>query len=409
MSTNFPGLSRDGNRIEGPLDDRDGMTLASKTDANLIQFLDPETLEPIGIAQQEKLHPDLKGIGSAAHARSDPRTGDVYNYNLDFGWTGTYRVWRVSASTGKTSILATLQHAPAYIHSMFLTENYVVLCVWNSFYAAGGASILWTRNLLDAMAFDDKSPSTWYVIDKKSPEEGGKGVVASYTSDAFFAFHTINAFEEPSPSDPGAIDIVCDVAAYPNLEVIHHFYLDNITSDSPQAHESRTTKNSIKVPTYRRYRLPAIPTTPKTVQSNAILEYEGDRTEGFELPIINNSMVMKKHRYVYGITDMGKSSFIDGLIKFDADTKAILRWSVQGQSPGEAVFVADPQGVDEDDGVLLVVVLDGPGGKSYLLVLDAKTMKEVGRAHVDGVVGFGFHGMHVSSRSPIGRHNGLHL
>ena len=93
------------------------------------------------LPQQETLHPDLKGVASGAHAKSDPRTGDVYNYNLDFGRTGTYRIFRSSASTGKTFILATFTHAPAYLHSIFLTENYVILCVWNSSYKAGGASI----------------------------------------------------------------------------------------------------------------------------------------------------------------------------------------------------------------------------------------------------------------------------
>ena len=53
--------------------------------------------------------------------------------------------------------------------------------------------------------------------------------------------------------------------------------------------------------------------------------------------------------------------------------------------------------MDEDDGVLLSVVLDGPAGKSYLLVLDAKTMTEMGRADVRGVIGLGFHGTHVSA------------
>ena len=52
---------------------------------------------------------------------------------------------------------------------------------------------------------------------------------------------------------------------------------------------------------------------------------------------------------------------------------------------------------DEDRGVLLSAVLDGIGGRSYLLCLDARTMREVGRADVDGVVGFGFHGCHVPS------------
>lgn len=55
----------------------------------------------------------------------------------------------------------------------------------------------------------------------------------------------------------------------------------------------------------------------------------------------------------------------------------------------------DPAGRAEDDGVLLSVVLDGDRGKSYLLCLDARDMTEVGRAEVDGVVGFGFHGEHV--------------
>lgn len=58
----------------------------------------------------------------------------------------------------------------------------------------------------------------------------------------------------------------------------------------------------------------------------------------------------------------------------------------------------DPAGRAEDDGVLLSVVLDGDRGKSYLLCLDARDMTEVGRAEVDGVVGFGFHGEHVPSQ-----------
>ena len=68
-----------------------------------------------------------------------------------------------------------------------------------------------------------------------------------------------------------------------------------------------------------------------------------------------------------------------------------------GQTAGEPILVGNPESDDEDGGVLLSVVLDGTLGKSYLLVLDAKTMKEIGRAKVDGVVGFGIHGIHVSN------------
>ncbi len=50
----------------------------------------------------------------------------------------------------------------------------------------------------------------------------------------------------------------------------------------------------------------------------------------------------------------------------------------------------------EDDGVLLSVVLDGRTASSYLLVLDAATMTELGRARVPHHIPFGFHGQYFS-------------
>ena len=57
----------------------------------------------------------------------------------------------------------------------------------------------------------------------------------------------------------------------------------------------------------------------------------------------------------------------------------------------------DPEGRAEDEGVLLSVVLDGEGGGSYLLCLDAGGLGEVGRVEVGRVVPFGFHGVHVAA------------
>lgn len=410
LSANFPGLSSKGEKFEGAHPSGKVSTLCNKTDAPAMQMLDPETLEPLGLANQTVLHPDLRGAGSGAHAKSDPETGDVFNYNLDFGRTGTYRVFRAAAETGKTSILATISHNPAYLHSLFLTEHYVVLCVWNSFYKAGGASILWTQNLLDAMAWDGNHPTTWFVVDKRAPKEGGRGLVATYTSDAFYAFHTINAYEVPSATSNDTYDIVADINAYENMDVIYRFYLDNVMSDDPKAHKYTDSMSPSVRPDYRRYRLPNVnSSSPTSRKSKAVLEHKSTKADGFELPVINSKFVTKKHRYMYGICDTGLSTFADGLVKYDADTHTVLRWSHHGQTAGEPVFIQDPESSEEDGGVLLSVVLDGPNGKSYLLVLDAKTMKEIGRAHVDGAVGFGFHGFHVKAEGGVGRQNGLHL
>ncbi|KAK2751100.1 hypothetical protein FQN57_000175 [Myotisia sp. PD_48] len=426
LSADFPGLPTPSSLAQK--DTKGGhasgiRTLINKTDSTVLQTLDPETLEPLGIATQRVLHPDLKGPMSAAHAKSDPVTGDVYNFNLEFGRIPTYRVFCVSASTGKTSILATITGAdPAYIHSIFMTENYVILCVWNSFFVARGLKILWTRNILDAIGeYDNARPAQWYVIDRRTPENGGKGLIATYESDPFFAFHSVNAYEVMSEDGQGT-DIVADVVAYNNLNCLKCFYLNNLVSTSPEAGQATSEipyKSCLK-----RFRLPSIPASPTNIETSrassnasapgmlsverfrAILEFETDAIQSPELPIINPQYVTRPHRYVYGLNATGKSSFFDGIVKIDTKTKEAKYWSHRGQNAGEPIFVPrkletrqSQNGVngvlDEDDGVLLSVVLDGFSGKSYLLVLDAKTLDEVGRAHVAGPIGFGFHGIHV--------------
>ena len=398
MSINFPGISSTGIAVDGPRDNNKISSFCTKTDASVLQMLDSETLEPIGLARQDVLHPELKGPLSGAHAKSDPETGDVYNFNLQFGGPqGTYRVFKVSASTGKTSILATLQHSSAYLHSLWLTENYVVLCIWNAYFKGGGLHILIKQNLVDSMEFNTSQPAKWVVIDKRPVDEGGQGVVATYESTPFFGFHSVNAYEESSKD--GTKHIIADIPVYQSLEVLKSFYFDNILSDSPTAGQVQGRWGDALAPKYRRYRLPDIPSTPRRDARQATLEFELGRNDTPELPQLNWSVYTKKHRFVYGICDSGKSTFADSLLKLDVETLTVKRWSVHGQTAGEPVFIADPDSKEEDDGVLLSVVLDGVVGKSYLLVLDAKDLSEIGRAKVEGAIGFGFHGVHAKAHS----------
>jgi len=394
LSVNMPGFDGQTHGQPSAIE-----ALHTKTDASLYQKIDPQTLEPIGIAKQESLHPDLKGPLSAAHAKSDPLTGDIYNFNMEIGRATVYRVFCVSASTGKTSILASFSAPPAYLHSVFLTPDHVILCLWSSQLSKGGLSMLYHHNILDAIApFDASKPATWYVIDRKN----GKGVLATYESPAFFCFHTINAYLEASPSDPSEVDIIADLAAYDSLDVLKRFYYENLLSTSEGHKQYRGQKGDSTRPSLTRYRLPSVPTSPTTNVKQATIDFSAPRYSSPELPTLNPRYFTKKHRYTYGVADRGKAAFVDGLVKFDNDTRTPLFWERHGHSPGEPIFVADPECGGEDDGVLLSVVLDGHAGLSYLLVLDARTMEEVGRAEVDGVVGFGFHGVHVSSGGGTG-------
>ena len=398
LSPNFPGLTPNGGRLYRASGTNKLVSLCNKTDTSYFQMLDPQTLEPIGVAQQKSLHPLLTGPSSATHAKSDPKTGDVYNYNLKYGRSGTYRVFTVSASTSETSILATISADPSYLHSLFLTEHHVILCVWNAFFSLYGAPIFYHKNLADSLApYDGSRPALWYVIDRTPVETGGKGLIATYESDPFFAFHAINAYEEPGNQD-GQTDIIADVVSYSNHDCIKRFYLDNMMSDSPTAKGFSDGAFAHCRASIQRFRLPSVPVEPTTPRLKAGIVFSKGKELSIELPAINPKNLLCKHRYVYGVTDTGKSSFFDGLVKYDVETHTALQWSYHGQTAGEPIFIPDPKSEDEDGGALLSVVLDGVEGKSYLLVLDAKTMKELGRASVDGAVGFGFHGTHVPAR-----------
>ncbi|KAI4632794.1 hypothetical protein J4E80_000152 [Alternaria sp. BMP 0032] len=362
-------------------------TLHARTDSSAIKEIDPETLEPRGYARQEFLHPELKGPFSAAHAKSDPQTGDMYNFNLDFGYKGTYRIFRVSAASGETDILATFHGTPAYIHSLFLTENYVILCVWNSHITWGGVSLMYHKNVVDSIApFDPNSKATWYVVDRRE----GRGLVATYESMPFFCFHSINAWEESSASDPSKTDIITELSMFENLDIVKRFYYDNIISsiDTP---DYEGEKRRTCLPMQAQFRLPSVDAGVPTAMPAELL-FQADKFKSMELPTLNPEYLTRRHRYTYGCADRLRSSFFDGLVKFDNKTQEAIYWEVDGHTPGEAIFIATPEGVEEDDGVLLSVVLDGYAEKSYLLVLNAKDLTEMGRAEMAGPMSFGFHG-----------------
>ena len=374
-------------------------SLWAKTDSASLQKIDPISLEPSEVLQHPKLHPDLKGPFTGAHSRTDPVTGDWYNYNLELGRQAVYRVFCVSAKTGRTTMLATLSGGlikAAYLHSIMLTERYVILCIYDAYYAKGGLKVLWTKNMLEAMEFDPNKNNIWLVIDRLH----GQGLVAMFQSEPFFAFHPVNAWDQVSETDPANIDIVTEIPVYKNLNILKRFYYHNMKGTSPGARNYVGENREKALASLTRFKLPNVgKSTISTKSKPELVEkiFVASANDTPELPTFDPRLATKPSRYIYGISDRGHSTFLDGLLKLDTETRTAKSWLVHAQSPGEPIFVPNPEGTVEDDGVLLSVVLDGTHGKSYLLVLDARSFTEIGRAAMETVVSFGFHGTHVAS------------
>ncbi|KAK2612004.1 hypothetical protein QQS21_001969 [Conoideocrella luteorostrata] len=372
------------------------------TDAAVLQKVDPRTLEPLGQARQTELHPDLKGPLSCAHAQRDPETGDLFNVNVDLGIRVTYRIFRVNADSGTTDILATISDKElpaAYIHSFFLTQNYVILCVPTSHLAWRGMRVLWERNVIEALKpFNPKNKCKWVVVDRRH----GKGVVATFSTPPAFFFHSINAFEEISQDESGnkVTSLYLDYIEFKSTDLMHFLYHDvlaNRDGAGDKAMEQFGFKAVHSEFVRQKFNMhPQDRSRPYCRTAEKIFSIPNPHSG--ELPTINPHNVTKPYRYVYGIANRGRAFMIDTLVKTDLKTKEAMLWEGPvGHTPGEPIFIPRPGGVQEDDGLVLSLVLDGSASRSYLLCLDALTFEELGRAETNFAIPLGFHGSHVSS------------
>jgi torulene dioxygenase len=367
--------------------DKSGLrNLYAKTDSNALRSLDSVTLDPIESTNYTNIVPDLTGSISASHAASDPDTGELFNYSLKFGRPTTYKLFKLTPPTidkpAGHKILATITDAPAaYIHSVCLTKKYFIFCAWQADYKLNGATIPYHRNLTQSFrTWNPKRKALWYVIDR---EEGG--VVRKFESDTFFAFHHINSYDDGD-------NIIVDLSTYATHEIVHSFYLDVLQSSS-------ATQALDPPPLISRVVLSNI-TASKSVGTATITTTQVP----LELPTISSPYSLRHYKYAYGASTRGLSSLWDCILKVDLEELlknpanpegAIKRYERPKCTPSEPIFVPRPGATREDDGVVLVIELDGVKGKSALVVIDAMSFKEIGRAEVESgefVVPHHFHG-----------------
>jgi carotenoid cleavage dioxygenase-like enzyme len=127
-----------------------------------------------------------------------------------------------------------------------------------------------------------------------------------------------------------------------------------------------------------------------------------------EAPRINAAWSMNaSYRFVYGWHPTRPHNYPNAIAKVDVTgLSPVRRWvnadDEFGVMMGEAVFVARPNGVDEDDGVVVSAGLHIESGRSFALVLNASTMGELARAYAPSPITFGFHTQFYPSRSDDG-------
>ncbi|WXC48001.1 hypothetical protein QX201_007716 [Fusarium graminearum] len=158
-------------------------------------------------------------------------------------------------------------------------------------------------------------------------------------------------------------------------------------------HKAKGSSKNDLAGQFTRYRLPYHSDKGKKTH---VAELDFLLDVQFELPRINEAHQGKPYRYAYGMHTVKPGYFSDFIIKIDTQTKKTKVWVPEkNHLPSELIFVARPGGKGEDDDVLLTVAIDTSVKLSSMVVIDAKTMKEIGRARMPVVMGYGFHGIFI--------------
>ncbi|DBA84901.1 TPA: hypothetical protein ACH3X1_005915 [Trebouxia sp. C0004] len=350
--------------------------LVTRTDANVLLSLDPEDLTVTNKLNYTSILPEAKGVNSASHVERDDVKGLTYDFTMDFTarLKGMYHLFCIPDDVRQEPyLLAKIQDDPCYIHSFASTENYLILMVWPC--VMDPLRMMINRSVFHDLQWMPEKGVKLHVVDKR---KGGKGHVATYRHDAFFAFHQINAVESGD-------DLLLDVSAYSDNQILVQLHRTNMLFGlNPMAAAIPTR---ITLPN-----LPAAMADGKNSIKDATSRMLAAEQFGFELFTIHPDLKCKPYRYCWGTSCQPGESYFTCLVRLDVESGAHQIWQEEGTYPGEPIFVPRPGGGQEDDGLLLSVVLAGVQKRSFLLLLDASNMREVARAWTKDPVALGFHG-----------------
>lgn len=295
---------------------------------------------------------------TSAHPLFDPATHEWYNVGIHFAHNSDYVIYKLGKESPSRKAIATIPVGyPTYLHSFAMSPHYIIITE-APFTVSPYDLLLSDTSFIENFNWKPKNGTQFIIVDKRTGKK-----VGCYKTKAFFTLHHVNAFEQDG-------QLFIDLIAFDNPKVVHSFAYENLCNPNltlPSAHLKRF----------------AIDLEQGSVKETQLSPHN------IELPNINPTHLMHTYRYVYATGS--QRGFAQQIFKLDLASKRHLQWQEHGTYPTEAIFVPRPGSTEEDDGVVLSLILDAVEKKSFLLILDAKNLKELARAYVPHAIPFTVH------------------
>ncbi|OXA47939.1 hypothetical protein Fcan01_16862 [Folsomia candida] len=375
--------------------------------------VDPKTLHTVS-RYDSAAKDNLYALSS--HPLTDPETGETNNVGLDMIPTTKWKVVKYPPKLKSSSLQESLKkgkiigshpcrykvEAP-YLHSFGMSKNFVLWIDEPCHFNSAQAIKLVFKGFCQREVMDwyPKRKNQFYIFDKNTHKVVKTEI---FSKDPFFFLHILNCYEENN-------HLIVDLFSMRNIQfmdiqLVTKLRTGNVLKDPdcPRLLRYVIPLNTIedqigKFPENKN--LVKLNSTGKAVRigDKIILEPEVISDLKMDFPTWNERFYGKQLRFFWATGAFCASRHQNKIIKFDLHTRKYIIWDAGGhQYVGEPTFIGKPNSALEDDGLIVVTVVNytETDEKDFVVWLDSKNLKEVGRAYFDCEIPIGIHSVWLS-------------
>eukprot|EP00096_Caligus_rogercresseyi_P005319 TRINITY_DN2056_c0_g1_i1.p1 TRINITY_DN2056_c0_g1~~TRINITY_DN2056_c0_g1_i1.p1 ORF type:complete len:586 (+),score=159.98 TRINITY_DN2056_c0_g1_i1:86-1759(+) len=297
-----------------------------------------------------------------------------------------------------STIPSRFSHHVGYFHSFGMTDNYLIFCEQPMAYDVNRlkANKKTGKPFRECLEWMSGERNHFYIVDKNS----GRNIEINYVTDrSYFFFNFVNCYEYGD-------HLIVDLLTYEGPEIMDSMWMDRLRSGS----DFFSTQSNSKI---MRFVLP-LNYMEEGIDLNfgqwneatAFRHFDVinirpkilTREPGMENPKMNPYFNYRRYNFTYVVGWMhgfnSRNFYSNAITKIDVESGMTTAWKTGDDCdhPSEIVFVPNPTGTSEDDGIIISCVSNSRDRqRSYLVFINAQTMREMARANFDEPIPFGSH------------------